>query len=102
MTIKEILERHAKGLPVAGSKRIPMYTGEELLPDLQRMDISEIQDLKGRINNAITEAQENLAKAEAEKTRKIQLEAIKLELMKEIEEKQKGNPPAPSAGGDSA
>lgn len=61
MTIKQMLERHSKGLPIALYGGEAIYGGEEdELPDLRKMDLSEIQDLRefiqGKINQAHQEA----------------------------------------------
>lgn len=100
MSIKQILDRYASGLPITGAKNIPLYTGEEYLPDLDKMDLSEIHDLKIKIQQRIKEGQDMLAKAEEEKNRQSVLEHAKLLVLQEIEQKQKSTPPAPSAGGD--
>lgn len=36
LSIKEILDRYARGLPLGG-ERVPVYNGEELIPDFDRM-----------------------------------------------------------------
>lgn len=61
MTVKEIMERFAKGLDATGEK-VPSYNGDLDLPDLDKMDLSEryawleenryrIQDMEDRLRN---------------------------------------------------
>lgn len=49
MTMTEIMNRYAKGLPLAGQK-LPQYEdieeGDDYLPDPRRMDLAERQELK--------------------------------------------------------
>lgn len=59
MTVKEIMDRYARGLPVNG-ERSPVYHGEEFVPDLERMDLSEIEDLKSQVTADIKELQSRL------------------------------------------
>lgn len=50
MSIREIINRSSKGLPVSGI-RVPIYneTEDGIMPDLRNMDLSEIHDLKQRL-----------------------------------------------------
>lgn len=71
MTIREIINRTEKGLPVTGV-RIPMYneTEDGIMPDLRDMDISEIYELKKRIKKTEDELRKKLQKEEEERTQK--------------------------------
>lgn len=45
MSLRELLDRYGRGLPVNGSE--PVYHGEEVeLPNLRAMDLTEIQALR--------------------------------------------------------
>lgn len=68
LTIREILDRHARGLPVKTMTRVPMYDGDEYFPDLGTMDLAEreqyikereeeLLDLKTKIRIAKEEAE---------------------------------------------
>lgn len=47
MSIKEILQRYARGLPVMGNAEKPIYEEDGIeLPDLRKMDISEREELR--------------------------------------------------------
>lgn len=45
LSIKELLDRYARGLPIDQGKT-PIYHGEEDLPDYRKLDLAEIQDLR--------------------------------------------------------
>lgn len=61
MTIREIINRSQKGLPVSGV-RVPMYneTDDGIMPDLSRMDISEIYTLKQQLKKRESEIRKKL------------------------------------------
>jgi hypothetical protein len=44
MSVKELMQRHAQGLPLGG-ERVPIYNGETDLPDMYRMDLAEREEL---------------------------------------------------------
>lgn len=70
MSLKELLERYARGLPIDGDN-FPVYNGDdEYLPDLKKMDLSEIADLKEEVQNAIKEQKADLLEKQHEETRK--------------------------------
>lgn len=56
MSVKEILDRFARGLPLDGA-RVPIWDGEEETPDLRRLDLAEIEYMI-RENKAEIEALE--------------------------------------------
>lgn len=45
MSIREILERFSRGLPIEGQK-VPIYDEENDLPDIKTLDLAERQELK--------------------------------------------------------
>lgn len=71
MTIREIINRTNKGLPVTGV-RVPMYneTEDGIMPDLRNMDISEIYELKKRIQKTEKELRQKLEKEDLERKQK--------------------------------
>ena len=75
MTVKEILKRHASGRPIPAG-RMPIYDSDQELriPDLEKLDKMQIEDLKRQMDEA-----------QAEKQR--QAKVIEEELAKEKEEK---------------
>ena len=53
MSIRTILERHSRGLPIDGIKT-PIYEGEENdLPDWRRLDLAEREELAHLYQNEI-------------------------------------------------
>lgn len=45
MSIREIMTRFTRGLPIDGEK-VPIYEEEDFLPDLRGLDLAERQELK--------------------------------------------------------
>lgn len=71
MSIREIINRHAHGLPINASSRVPLYEGDEPLPDISRMDLAEIQALRESVDAEIKDFQNQKLKND----QKIQQEA---------------------------
>lgn len=44
MSVREIMDRYARGLPVGGS-RLPQYDEEDDMPDIKTLDLVERQEL---------------------------------------------------------
>lgn len=70
MSIPELLIRYARGLPINGEKT-PVYNGETDLPDLNTMDLAEIEDMKNNLQKTIKDTREALTKAEQRKQTKL-------------------------------
>lgn len=71
MTVLEMVERYRKGLPVEAGK-IPIYNGEEPLPDLNDMDLADRQLVIEHYAEQLLEIRQRLeanAKSKAEKER---------------------------------
>lgn len=65
-TVAELIERNRRGLPLGGG-RTPIYHPDpenDMTPDLQRMDLAEIQELKEAIKSTIAENQGKLRQIE--------------------------------------
>lgn len=60
MTIREMLTRHVRGLPVAGSSGQGMYYDEELgyVPSREELDLSEIDDYRQQWQDVVHRLQE--------------------------------------------
>jgi len=70
MTVRQLIERHVRGLPLDGAK-IPIFNGEEDdMPDLRTLDLSEIANLKAENDAFLAEHQKKEAKALADKQKK--------------------------------
>ena len=100
MSLRVILERYAKGLPLVGNPAQPIYTPEEDLEsslgvDLRTLDLSEIKELKDSVNQEVREIKERHKKHFDEKQKAKQKEDLRKEIEKEIEDsKQPPQPPA--------
>lgn len=86
MSLKQLLDRFARGLPLEGEK-FPIYHDEEEMPDLSKMDLSEIADLRDAVQQDIIEKQEELIKQQAEKDKET-AEQNQKELFKKWQEEQ--------------
>lgn len=79
MSVKQILARHAQGLPITGAKGEPQYNPEGNGVDIRTLDLSEVYDLKIATQRRIEELKAS-AKAAAEEAKKQAAEARKKEL----------------------
>lgn len=60
MSVKEIMDRYARGLPISGQK-VPVYNGDQDdMPDLQRLDLAEIQELREAAQQNVESIKKNL------------------------------------------
>lgn len=92
MSLKTILERYSRGMPIEGQEGV--YNGEDIVPDLRRMDLSEIADLTEEVRDAIQADIEDRAErerqnAEARKTME------QRELFKKWKAEEESSEPAP-------
>lgn len=93
LSVKQIMDRYAKGLPLEGV-RVPIYEGEEFeTPDMSKLDLSERYELIQENRERIMQIQKNLTQNEKDKERK-ELEQLQLDLEEREEKKQK--PPKPT------
>lgn len=71
LTVREIMQRYAQGLPLEG-ERVPVYNGEDIdLPEFQYLDLAEREEYKNRVREEIVSLGNIL------KERKIAVEAQK-------------------------
>lgn len=70
MTVAQIIARTKKGLPVTGVK-VPLYneTEDGVLPDLRNLDLSEVHELKVRIQQTERDIRKQLQQQEDENQR---------------------------------
>jgi len=69
MTVSELVERNKRGLPLGGSK-VPIWEENpetEYMPDLQKLDLAEIQEMKDNAQAIIDEKRADLEKIESKK-----------------------------------
>lgn len=75
LPMREILTRFAKGIPVG--VKTPVYNGEELLPDIKKMDLVDIQELKEAIKDEISDLTHQANHQVNQAKKKAQEEALK-------------------------
>jgi hypothetical protein len=69
MSIRELLQRYASGLPLAGGKE-PIYEGEDGDGiDPRRLDLAERQELEIAARQELAEIEERLKSSKAEKSK---------------------------------
>lgn len=66
LSVKQILDRYARGLPLGGMK-VPVYDGEEDVPDFNKLDLAERQELLEQTKQSITNIKASLLKDQEEK-----------------------------------
>lgn len=94
MSVPEMIRRTKAGLPVTGV-RVPFYSGEDYIPDFDRMDISELVAFREQNEAVISRFNEEVKAREREAYRKKIEEAY--EAKKAKEEKLGGRQATPSA-----
>lgn len=96
MSVQEIMERYARGLPIAGQK-VPLYDGEEGdFPDLSKMDLADRQQY---LEDRRDELSDIKYRWEQDKIRKAKKQQEKFEFEQWKKDKAKGIAPAqPPAG----
>jgi len=94
MTVRELLERNKRGLPLTGEGH-PLYHGDEdYYPNLKTMDLSEIAELRDSVQRDIEQHRAKL-KEYNDEIQKAEAERAKLELFRQWkeEEEQKSKKP---------
>ena len=70
MTLRELLVRYAKGLPLEGQKN-PIWEGEEGFDiDTQKLDLAEIEELKQKAEEELKDIGERIKEEVKEKNKK--------------------------------
>lgn len=74
MTMREILNRFARGLPISGGK-VPVYDdSEDVLEDISYMDLADQEAYINRVRDEYKQLERKLAKDKADAQRKRNLE----------------------------
>lgn len=92
MTPSEMLQKFARGIPMPGTVREPIYSDQEL-PDFDKMDFVEIQEWREENQSEIKKLQDELNAAEEEIKKRAAKDALKKEIEDEL--KNQENPPNP-------
>lgn len=87
LSLRTLLDRYAKGLPLSGNPNEPQYFGDEQMPDLNKMDISEIHDLKNAIKSDILQKQQDLHNQQAAAKKAAHEKSINDEVEKRVKSK---------------
>lgn len=84
LTVSELVERNRRGLPLGGAK-VPIWQENpetEYLPDIEKLDLAEIQEMKENVAAEIKEKQEQLQefdkKRKNHKMRQLEIEIEQL------------------------
>lgn len=86
MSIREILVRYARGLPIDG--KVPLYDEANDLPDPRKLDLAEIQELREQYQAEIAEIKAKQEKYQSEQKRKEEEEKNQFKQFKEFMEQQ--------------
>lgn len=86
ITVREMLKRHTQGLTNTGVSGVPIYNGDELIPDLSKMDLPTRQEYLDYVADQLVEVKNRLEEAaknkkEAEYIKKVN-DAVQEELKK--------------------
>lgn len=95
MTVAELVERNKRGLPLGGAK-VPIWEENpetEFLPDVKKLDLAEIQEMRENAQAIIDEKQADLQKFEKKKQQN-KLKQLELEI-ETLKKAAQGQQPAP-------
>lgn len=88
MSVKEILNRYAKGLPLHSSKQVGEYYGDDqYYPDVAKLDLSEKQELYRATQARILELQKLMKEEEAKKHQE-EIDKAREDFRKKFQEQQ--------------
>jgi len=83
MTVQEMLERHKRGLPVEAGK-VPIWMGEEELPDLSKMDLVDRQAFVEMVADKLADIKEKIRQADELKKQKAEADRFEMEVQKRL------------------
>lgn len=84
MTVREILDRHSRGIPITG-QGVPQFLGDEYAPNAKMLDLTEIHAMRQEAKRLLDEYRKN----EADKAAKEKEDADRARFRKEFEEEAK-------------
>jgi len=88
MSLKTLLERNSRGLPIEGNHHEPMYYGNETPINPKTLDLTEIHELAMENQQLINNLQDELRESEKTKNKN----KIKKQLLQEIEDEKNITP----------
>lgn len=65
LTVRQMLERHTRGLPVHASQKQAVYHGDVDLPDMERLELEDKQEILENAQQNITDIKDRLNKKAA-------------------------------------
>jgi hypothetical protein len=84
MTLRTILDRFARGLPITGQDKEPIYNGEEGLGvDIRTLDISEREEIAEKARRELKEIADRLQSGHDNRMRETLKKQLKRELLEE-------------------
>jgi len=84
MTLRTILDRFARGLPITGQDKEPIYNGEEGLGvDIRTLDISEREEIANKARRELKEIADRLQSGHDNRMRETLKKQLKRELLEE-------------------
>jgi len=91
MSVREIVSRFAKGLPISGNSQQPIWEGENpiLPPNFQNLDMVEQRQIIQSLKTKVSQTQAELARKQAEaaaKKREEHIEKMVQERLKKAQE----------------
>lgn len=88
MTVLEMIRRHQKGLPIDGNTAIPLFNGEDALPDISDLDLADQQEIIEAVADRLADIKFKISeenKSEQQKKEVSRIEALVAERLKEIQ-----------------
>lgn len=96
MSLRTILERYSRGLPISGTVAEPMYSGEEGLGiDIPTLDLEELAQLKQKLSTDVETLRKKIQDEETEKEQ-ARLEKMQADVSAALEAIQAKKEPGPS------
>lgn len=93
MSLRTILDRYARGMPLTGYAGAPVYDGEAELPDIRKMDLTELRDFKTKIQDDIKRFGEQQARDMEEAQTKAKQLQERLDQLEKAEKDRQNNQP---------
>lgn len=84
MGIREIMERYARGLPIADQKT-PIYLDDEEFPDLRKFDLVEIEEMKAKAAENVETYRKTLREINNEYKTKVKQQIEEREKVQDVE-----------------
>lgn len=88
MSLKTMVTKYVKGLPISAPHNVGTYTGDEIATDFNKLDLAEQEESVLNASNELTEIKHTITKQQKEKAANDKEKAQKQEQeLKELREK---------------